>query len=316
MSSIIPAGKLEWQNGLQQNIEQLCDVFPALIRQRWKERLVVASERLACYEGAAAVTTDIFWRAVYEVFPGGYEPLILKVRDPEALKADMLSSRSQEDLQPGSELVMLTRWGAQTSAAEGDPRGKKVIAVTSSPRKGGNTDVIIDELLRALTDSGAAVKKFYLSDMNIKPCTGCRACRKTDVKTICTVRDDMTPFYDRLFETDGFIMGFPIYTARENGIMANFMDRWDCFANPYLSRKMPGGKQGFVVCSWMWPNSTAYDNIVENMIILLRLHGVETKDALIVSGTRGKKHGRGVIKNHPDLLARAYSAGLDFSKQL
>ena len=57
----------------------------------------------------------------------------------------------------------------------------------------------------------------------------------------------MTSIYDKLYEMDGFIAGFPIYTARENGIMAKFMDRWDCLSNPYLTRKMPGMKKGLIV---------------------------------------------------------------------
>ena len=98
--------------------------------------------------------------------------------------------------------------------------------------------------------------------------------------------------------------------------MANFMDRWDCLSNSDLSRKMPAGKKGLVVSTWMWPNPTAYDNVVEQMIILLRLHGVETAEVLTASGTRGKRHGRGVLKNHPRILATAYESGLGFSKEL
>ena len=71
-------------------------------------------------------------------------------------------------------------------------------------------------------------------------------------------------------------------------------------------------KKGLVVCSWMWPNITAYDNIVENMVILLRLHSVMTTDVLVVTGTRGKKHGRGVVKNHPEILNTAYQTGTQF----
>jgi multimeric flavodoxin WrbA len=126
----------------------------------------------------------------------------------------------------------------------------------------------------------------------------------------------MIPFYEKLYATDGFIAGFPIYTARENGIMATFMDRWDCFSNPYLTRKMPGGKKGLIVCTWMWPNPIAYDHVVETMVILLRLHHVVTTDVLVVSGTRGKKHGKGVVKNHPDILETAYGAGVQFLQGL
>jgi hypothetical protein len=79
---------------------------------------------------------------------------------------------------------------------------------------------------------------------------------------------------------------------------------------------MPGIKKGLVVCSWMWPNQIAYDNIAENMVILLRLHGVETTDVLVITGTRGKKHGKGVVKNHPDILQTTYQAGKDFLRTL
>jgi len=122
--------------------------------------------------------------------------------------------------------------------------------------------------------------------------------------------------YEKLYAMDGLIIGFPIYTARENAIMANFMDRWDCLSNPALSRKMPPGKKGLVISTWMWPNPAAYDAVVEQMLILLRLHGVDTTDVLTLSGTRGRRHGKGVVKNHPNILATAYGAGADFLKQL
>ncbi len=308
--------KIEWQDGIKEKIDALCKIFPPVIKSRWEERLYRNSERIACYEGSSQVTEDIFWRSVYEVFPGGYEPLILQVKDPEKLKADMISSRSQESMEPGTEPVKLVRWSKENDTSTPVPKGKKILAVTSSARKKGNTDVLVDEILRACTDNEAIVEKIYRSDLNIKQCTGCRACRKGDVKTICTIKDDMIAFYDKLYETDGFVAGFPIYTARENGIMATFMDRWDCLSNPDLSRKMPGMKNGIMVCTWMWPNTTAYDNIVENMVILFRLHKILTTDVLTLSGTRGKKHGRGVVKNHPDILKIAYDAGTQFLKTL
>jgi hypothetical protein len=175
---------------------------------------------------------------------------------------------------------------------------------------------MVDEVIRALRDKGSEVEKLYLSDLNIKPCTGCRVCRIKDVETICAVKDDMQMIYEKLYQYDGFITGFPIYTARENGIMANFMDRWDCLSNPYLTRKMPQPKKGMVICTWMWPNPLAYDDIVEGMVILLRLHGIETMDVLTLSGTRGKRHGKGVVKNHPELLRRVYGAGINFLKEV
>jgi multimeric flavodoxin WrbA len=207
---------------------------------------------------------------------------------------------------------VLTRWGKDREASSKVKKGKKFLAVNSSCRKGGNTDVLIDEVVRALQENGAYVEKLYLADLTINPCTGCRVCRMKDIETICAIKDDMQAIYDKIFQYDGFIAGFPIYTARENGIMSNFMDRWDCLSNPFLTKKIPPGKKGMVISTWMWPNPMAYDNIVENMVILLRLHGITTTDVLTLSGTRGKKHGKGAVKNHPDVLKRAYQAGVNF----
>jgi hypothetical protein len=52
------------------------------------------------------------------------------------------------------------------------------------------------------------------------------------------------------------------------------------------------------------------------MVILMRLHQVMTTDVLVITGTRGKKHGKGVVKNHPDILGTAYRAGVQFLKGL
>jgi len=306
-----------WNDALIHTIDTLCGMFPPLIQDRWKQRLIYNAEKIAAYEAAPVISDDIFWRAVYEVFPGGYEPLILRTKDPQKLKADVAAARAQEELEPGTEPVRITRWSTSHSPYGPIPSGKKILAINSCARKGGNTDIIIDELIKACQKHGSAVEKLYLSDLTIKPCTGCRACRKADLKTICTIKDDMTAFmYDKLFGMDALIAGFPIYTARENAIMANFMDRWDCLPNPHLTRKMPPGKRALIVCSWMWPNPVAYDNVVEQMIILFRLHGVTTTDVLSISGTRGKNHGRGVVKNHARILETAYQAGLEFLKAL
>ncbi|MCX8044510.1 MAG: flavodoxin family protein [Desulfobacterota bacterium] len=309
--------KYPWADDSEEVLIKLCAFFPEVIRERWVERIVLTAERIAAYNSRERVDQDVFWQAVSEVFPGGYDPLVLQIKDMDRLRAEMAAARAQEDLAPGSEPVQMVQWRHALEIPARVDSQARVLAVTTSPRKGGNTDVIIDELLRACADSGCTTEKIYAADLDLQPCTGCRACRKGDLPTICTIRDEMSAVvYDKLFAADGFIIGFPIYTARENGIMANFMDRWDCLLNPMLTRKMPAGKKAVVVCSWMWPNPHAYDHVIEQIVILLKLHGIETVDVLAISGTRGKRHGRGVVKNHPDILKAAYRAGASFVQEL
>ena len=307
----------QWTDGAEEALKNLCSFFPKIIRGRWQQRLVCTSQRIAAYEGKGLISSKVFWQAVSEVFPGGYDPIVLQVKDIERLHAEMAATRSQEELEPGNEPVKMIRWGPEGEYQIGMRSHARVLAVNASGRKGGNTDVIIDEIIRACRDGGCSTEKLYLIDIDLKPCIGCRVCRKADVPTICAVRDEMTStVYERLYMADGLIFGFPIYTARENGLMANFMDRWDCLLNPHLSRRLPSGKKAIIVCSWMWPNPHAYDHVIEQMILLLKLHGVETTDVLAVSGTQGKRHGKGVVKHHLNIMEEAYRAGRGFLKAL
>ena len=65
---------------------------------------------------------DIFWRAVYEVFPGGYEPLILSGKDPARMRAEVAASKAQEDIEPGAEPLVITRWAQDRGRRRPVPR--------------------------------------------------------------------------------------------------------------------------------------------------------------------------------------------------
>ena len=53
---------------------------------------------------------------------------------------------------------------------------KKVLILSASPRKGGNSDVLCDTFLRGATEAGHSVEKIFLRDKNIHYCTGCGVC--------------------------------------------------------------------------------------------------------------------------------------------
>ena len=58
--------QLEWQDGIMETMDALCEIFPPVIKNRWKDRLIYNSEKIAAYEDSNSVTADIFWRSVYE----------------------------------------------------------------------------------------------------------------------------------------------------------------------------------------------------------------------------------------------------------
>ena len=105
-----------------------------------------------------------------------------------------------------------------------------------SPRKNGNTSLMSDMLVSAAKDFDINFEKSFLYDLNIKPCTDCRVCKKGDL--VCLVNDGMKTLYSKLDETDTIIIGSPIYWYSTTAQTKLFIDR----LRPYYGNKKLKGK--------------------------------------------------------------------------
>ncbi|MBU5484336.1 flavodoxin family protein [Clostridium sp. MSJ-11] len=99
---------------------------------------------------------------------------------------------------------------------------KKVVAFVGSPRKNGNIDTLVNEILKGSTENGVESKVYYLNDMNIRGCQGCLYCRKH--KTCC-LNDDMKNVYDDIKQADYVIIGSPVYICQVSAQTKLLMDR-------------------------------------------------------------------------------------------
>ena len=84
----------------------------------------------------------------------------------------------------------------------------KVIGIVSSPRKGGNTEILVREALKAAREAGAETELVSVAKKSISPCDGCGACEKNG---ICKIKDDMQVIYQQLESADGIVFGTPVY---------------------------------------------------------------------------------------------------------
>ena len=98
----------------------------------------------------------------------------------------------------------------------------KVLGIVCSPRKGGNTEILVKEALAAAREVGAQTEIVLIADKNIAPCDGCSSCRKTG---ICRIKDDMQPIYKQLEMTDAIIFGTPVYYSNVSAQAKAIMDR-------------------------------------------------------------------------------------------
>lgn len=100
----------------------------------------------------------------------------------------------------------------------------KVLAIFGSPRKGGNTDTLLEAALECLvaTWPESTVERIRICEFDISPCTSCGDC---DADGACTVEDDMRDIYERLEEADILMVSSPVYFMGPTAWLKTIVDR-------------------------------------------------------------------------------------------
>lgn len=99
---------------------------------------------------------------------------------------------------------------------------KTVLIISSSPRKGGNSDVLCDQFLKGAQESGNQVEKIFLKDKDLHFCNGCGVCNTTHK---CVQKDDMTEILDKMVNADVIVMATPVYFYTMCAQMKMLIDR-------------------------------------------------------------------------------------------
>ena len=99
---------------------------------------------------------------------------------------------------------------------------KDIVIISSSPRKGGNSDLLCDQFMKGALEAGHAVEKISLREKNIHPCFGCEACQSSHQ---CVQKDDMAALLDRIIKADVIVMATPVYFYTMSSQMKMFIDR-------------------------------------------------------------------------------------------
>ena len=100
---------------------------------------------------------------------------------------------------------------------------KKVLVLSASPRKGGNSDLLCDQFMLGAKEAGNQVGKIFLRDKRINYCIGCGACQGNGGK--CVQKDDMSEVLDKMIAADVIVMGTPVYFYTMNAQMKTLIDR-------------------------------------------------------------------------------------------
>ena len=115
----------------------------------------------------------------------------------------------------------------------------KVCGIVGSPKKNGNVDLLVSEVLRGTESQGVTTHKIYLNDLKIKPCQSCGA---DPSPKYCIYDDDMKTIYDALEKCDAIVLGSPVYFDTVSAQVKLVIDRCNCLM-PYVKRS--DGTSGF-----------------------------------------------------------------------
>ena len=99
---------------------------------------------------------------------------------------------------------------------------KNILILSTSPRKGGNSDTLADEFTRGARDAGHDAEKISLAGKTIGFCRGCLACQKTER---CVIQDDVNAIVQKMLSADVLVFATPIYFYEMSGQMKTLLDR-------------------------------------------------------------------------------------------
>lgn len=175
---------------------------------------------------------------------------------------------------------------------------KKVLVLSSSPRRGGNSDVLCDEFVKGAIEAGNNAEKIFLRDKKINYCVGCGFCSSNGYCG-CPQKDDMAEILDKMIEADVIVLATPVYFYTMCGQMKTLIDRC-CGKYTKIT-----SKEFYFIATAADGNSRALDRTFEEFRGFLDcLSGA--KEMGLIRGTGVWQ--KGEILDTP-LMQEAYAAG-------
>lgn len=185
----------------------------------------------------------------------------------------------------------------------------KVLGIYGSPRKGGNTDQLLDKVLEGAQSAGAEVKRVYTRDLNLCGCIECGGCEKTGE---CVVQDDMQKVYPLLDWAEVIFLASPIFfygvTAQAKALIDRAQAHWSrrLLEKTQEERKLRNRGSGYLITV----GATRGKNLFEGAILTAKYFF----DALDMSYEGGiffrSLEKRNAVQENPETLQEAFTLGL------
>jgi multimeric flavodoxin WrbA len=191
----------------------------------------------------------------------------------------------------------------------------KVLAIYGSPRRNGNTSLLLKQAVEGAGESGAEVQEVVLRDLKMSPCLEIYGCKKTGR---CVIKDDFQHVHDQLLWCDGLMLASPIFFYTVSAHTKILMDRCQSFwVNKYWIEKRPFGKgpvegKGLFISVGATQGKKLFDGALRTVRYFFDPLDMELWKSLLYRGLDFE----GDVLKHPEYLEEAYHAGKELCHAL
>jgi len=187
------------------------------------------------------------------------------------------------------------------------PAELKVLGIAGSPRRGGNTDLLLAEVMKGAASKGAIVNTIILSNLDISPCQHCDACMEAGQ---CRIKDDMQIVYNELEQADRIILASPLQFMGVSAQAKAMIDRCQAmWARKYVLHQPPLGdrreRKGLFISVGGRKAANMFEPAVVTVKSLFTVLDITYDGELLFPGVDEK----GAIARNPDALNQAFLAG-------
>lgn len=175
---------------------------------------------------------------------------------------------------------------------------KNILIISTSLRKGGNSEVLADEFKRGALANGHSVEKICLHDKKIGFCKGCLTCQATKS---CVIKDDANAIVEKMQHADVLVFATPIYYYEMSGQMKTLLDR----ANPLFPADY-SFRDIYLLAASADGDPASMDGAENGLKGWIRCFG-KAKLSGVVRGAGATYLGD--IRNFPSALREAYEMG-------
>lgn len=189
----------------------------------------------------------------------------------------------------------------------------KILGIYGSPRKKGNTDLMMEAFLEGAAQAGGEVERVYVRDL--KDIHGCIGCGHCDKEGVCVQKDDMTQIYPMLEGFSRIVVGSPVYFYGVTGQLKLLVDRSQAlFMKNHILQSQgasPGpdaNRKGFLLSAGATRGKRLFECTVLCIKYFFDAINMTHAGELCVK----ELDERGAIKNKPEILAECREAGRKF----